>query len=602
MYRYEIYIDPVNYVANLIVNDGKIVWEKKDNGIIFRKRLDGKFSLNRTGNELLFDKLMSITFCESGMLSIYDSTGLIAQAGFSKKSLSISEDKCRIDIKFEKYDEYSNVYSILEKEVNMLEMPIGIKTAISSDINSTTQIEYNVILGLIIGQFVDVLNRIHNPTTEEWSGWNGELELAQWGFKSNVSSYPITTDPNEIVYVPVVTTYVRQIIYVERVGEEQSPTPTNTGSGCDTYSWVFDSYNADTNLDKFVRKVFVDNFTSSTTLSNGIYTHSYLGELQSDCYSATNRYSRCRKLNDVIKELLLPYFTDFESIFFKTNINPISGKDLSNILISQKSDCIGTTTDPAIKANVTLKGILSMLQNMFDVYWAIDENGKFRIEHKKYWDNNGSYTVANDVDIDLTVVYPIALIGTNEYSFEENIPIREKFTFMESWRTDFIGKDIDYSECIVSGETIEYSVPNVTTDISQYLLSAYASKEGFCLFHCFSENTGVVGEENSFKVIEEKGELSNIIYENAHLSWANLHEYYWKYDRYLPYGKMNDKQTDFEVRPLKYQKSISFPYCVSEFNPKKLIKTNLGNGIVRSASFSFKTNFITVELEYIDNL
>ena len=70
----------------------------------------------------------------------------------------------------------------------------------------------------------------------------------------------------------------------------------------------------------------------------------------------------------------------------------------------------------------------------------------------------------------------------------------------------------------------------------------------------------------------------------------------------MPYGTINDKQTDFEIRPLKYQKSISFPYCVSEFNPKKLIKTNLGNGIVRSASFSFKTNFITVELEYIDNL
>ena len=65
---------------------------------------------------------------------------------------------------------------------------------------------------------------------------------------------------------------------------------------------------------------------------------------------------------------------------------------------------------------------------------------------------------------------------------------------------------------------------------------------------------------------------------------------------------MNGKLTDFDVRALKYQIPLSFPYCVSEFNPQKLIKTNLGNGIVKTASFSFRTNFITVELEYIDTI
>ena len=606
MYRYDIYIDPANYNANLIVNDGKIVWRKENNGVIFRKEIDGKFSLNRSGNELLFDKLMSLTFCENGTLNISDSTGVIATGNFGKKSLTISEDKCLIEIKFEKSDEYTGIYSILDKEVNILELPLSKYTAVSVDTSSDVQIEYNFAVDFIIGEYLDVLNKIHNPTSAEWSGWNSDLEAAQWEFKSNVSSYPVTSDPYAIVYFSVLTTYARQVFYIDRIGTEQSETPGNTGTGCDSYGWVFDSYNAETNQDKFIRKVFVSNFQSSTSLENGIYTHNYNGELSSDCYNATNSYTRCRKLNDVIKALIAPYFTDFESIFFKSNINPVSGKDLSNLLISQKSDCIGTTTDPAIKANTTLKDILLMLQNMFNVYWAIDDNGKFRIEHKKYWDNNGSYTIQNEVDIDLTLVYPTALIGSNEYSFEDNIPIREKFSFMESWRKDFIGVDIDYSECIKAGSTIEYNVPVVTTDISQYLLSAYASKDGFCLFHCLSETWNptvyVWWAGSSYKIIEEKGELSNLPYENAHLSWANLHENYWKYGRYLPYGKMNDKQTDFDVRPLKYQKAISFPYCVSEFNPKKLIKTQIGNGIVKSASFSLKTNFITVELEYIDNI
>jgi len=621
MYRYDIYIDPANYNANLIANDAKIVWRKETNGVIFRKDVDGKFSLNRTGNEMLFDKLMSITFCESGMLSIYDSTGLIAQAGFSKKSLSISEDKCRIDIKFEKDDEYTGIYSILEKEVNMLTLDIPVKKVTSINL---PLIEYTRYSGYVSSDsYWDIVKNIWRgdgkdkpiiphgnstlpPVSLLWVGWNQILDNAQYTLQQNVYKYVYPT-PGSAFESTFYTTsfYARQVIYVTRLGEDQSSAPPNSGDPCDKYAWFFDSYDPITGLDKFARRMEISNFVASPNMSYPINKGaviSYTGFYQSDCYSETHRYTRCRKLNDVIKALIAPYFTDFESEFLKSKINPISNKDLSNLLISQKSDCIGTTSDPAIKANITLKGVLTMLQNIFNIFWAIDENGKFRIEHKKYWDNNGSYTVDNNVDnnvdIDLTLVYPTALIGSNEYSFEDNIPIREKFSFMESWRKDFIGKDIDYSDCIKTGDEIEYSATIITTDIDPSLMLSYASKDGFALFHCHSD----ADDDGAFGIFSEPGTISNMIYENMHLSWANLHEYYWKYGRYLPYGKMNDKQTVFDVRPLKYQKAISFPYCVSEFNPKKLIKTNLGNGIVRSASFSFKTNFITVELEYIDNI
>ena len=118
------------------------------------------------------------------------------------------------------------------------------------------------------------------------------------------------------------------------------------------------------------------------------------------------------------------------------------------------------------------------------------------------------------------------------------------------------------------------------------------------MFHCNS----VLNTNASYTVLYDYGLISNYLKPNMHLSVANLQDSYWKYGRYLPNGLMNNVDTAFDVRPLKYQKSITFPYCFGEFNPNFLIKTNLGNGIVKSASFSFKTRWLTVELEYIDNV
>lgn len=614
MYSYTIDISGVNFVANLIVSDGKIVWEEDENSVIFRKRLDGKFSLNRSGNEPVFDKLLALTFCEQGILNVNDNTGLVIQGSFRKKHITISEDKCRIDIKFDKVDEYSDLDTIMDKDINVLTLPIPVVTAISTNL---PLIEYFHSSGWAYSDSYWVGYGGHGwmgdgctnpiipypsgsaPSSTLWAGWNSYQEENQWTFQQNYYTF-VSEEPGLGNKFNITSFYSRQVIYVTRLGDEQSAAPSNDGDACDKYQWVFDSYNELTKQDKFARKMEITSYVVNPSVAS-MDKYSmimYTGFYQTGCYAETYRYTRCRKLNDVIKSLISPFFSDFSSEFFKNTINPISGKDLTNLLISQKSDCIGTSSDPATKGIITLKSLLDILKTMFNVYWAIDENGNFRIEHKKYWDNNGSYTVSNTVDIDLSVVYPLSLIGTKEYNFEENIPIREKFNFTESWRIDFINSEIDYSNCITNGPSVEYNISQITTDIDPYLLLAYASKDGFCIFHCDS----VPNTDGSYDVITDVGEMSQLILENVHISTANLLYNYWKYDRFLPQGMMNAKLTDFSVRALKYQIPISFPYCISEFNPQKLIATNLGDGAVKTASFSFRTNFITVELKYIDNI
>lgn len=118
MFTYYIHIDPFDYTVQLQDSDAKIVFEKQT--ILFRKRIDGTFSLNRSGNEPLFDKLKALTFCETGTLSVSDNSGMIIQGTFMKKDLSISEAKCLISIKFDKLDEYSCLDGIQDKEFNIL--------------------------------------------------------------------------------------------------------------------------------------------------------------------------------------------------------------------------------------------------------------------------------------------------------------------------------------------------------------------------------------------------------------------------------------------------------------------------------------------------
>ena len=612
MFTYQIDIDNILHLASLNDSNAKVLWEKEDDSVIFRKRLDGKFIINRTFNELLYDRIMAFAYCDKGTLIVSNNSGEVIRGTFRKKDLTISEDKCWIDIKFQRDDEYTCLDGIVDKEINILASFIDKPTCLKKSITMTYGKVYEFSIPCKGNE------DIYGTSFEESTGWFGLSDgftLAQgiqdcnigntWWFYQNIYKFTgtdITYNNGGLNNFDIETTYFREIKLLPRLGDEQNDNPIAVVETCGYYMpWYFEETVTINGIvfDKFIRPNVINDLVP---VGDGPWelTGNFILRFSSQCNGDTNIYDRCRKLNDVINLLIYDCFpAGFESEFFKSNVNPISERDLSNLMLSQKSDCIDpTSSDPATKGILTFKNLMEYLTEMFQVYWAIDSQGKFRIEHKKYWDQNESYTNTNEVDIDLITVYPMSLYGTNEYTFESGIPIRETFKFMEAWNIDFIGLDIDYSQCITIGDSINHNVDNITTDVDPTLLLSLATKDGFCMFHC--ESTG-----NPFKVISEIGKLTGIEIANAHLSWANLHDSYWKYDRYLPSGLMNSIDTPFTVRPLKYQKEISFPYCFPDFNPYKLIRTRLsdadGDGIVRSAEWSFKTSWLTVNLIYRDN-
>lgn len=632
MYTYDIYIDPLHYSVNLNASDAKVVWEKDNESALFRKKLDGTFSINNSGNESLFSKLLDLTYCETGILTISRDGVYVISGAFKKKDISVDIDKCFIQIKFDKYDLYVGIDELLDKDFDIIKgNPYR-----SYDTHTARYIYYENY------EYTQGSGQSHYTS---WYTSNGYVEATDLpdvyvpifspdpnfqgdynGYPASRAKYPIdipvaekstyTLYKNEVRLTGsyhdgwsnsfnINSYFVRAMRSYRRIGDNQTSTPSVDPADLNQYQWVFlksiTTPGGDT-TDIFTRRVALYYFESNV-LSSPTALFTISANFKSPPTKIVD-LTRGRKLNDVIDSMIFNAFPNgFKSEFFKSADNPISGKDLSNLLIYQKSDCINpSSSDPARKGVTTFKKLMGYLRDMFNVQWAIDSNGDLRIEHRKYWDNGESYD-DNTVGIDLTLIYPQSLIGTSAYTFESSIPIQEKFEFNDAFGDDFVGVPINYSPCILKGDTIIYSLNEINTEISSIYLNSDSSKEGFCLVHCSSTPLiYLIDTYIYYDVIEEVGILTGKILYNAHLSNSNLQDAYWKYGRYLPKGIMNNVVTDFDVKFMKYQKEIVFPYCFDDFDPHKLIRTTLGDGTVKTASFSLKTNWLTVELQYKDSI
>ncbi|GAB2784387.1 hypothetical protein GCM10027275_30720 [Rhabdobacter roseus] len=147
--------------------------------------------------------------------------------------------------------------------------------------------------------------------------------------------------------------------------------------------------------------------------------------------AGSDMHSRARHFNSallyLIKQTLLG--TGYEDMaevtlaelseFLCADTNPVTGKEnyLRDVSLLQISDAKRpSASNPAIKGIVTLKDVLDNLKKMYNAYWTITEEGKFKIEHISYFPH-GSYTPPV-VTLDLTApAYKETMRGTNRLSY-----------------------------------------------------------------------------------------------------------------------------------------------------------------------------------------
>lgn len=586
-YHYDIELNGTHYTPiGIVDNNVSVVWDKGDNGLNYRKRLDGSFVLCRSGNGDLYDALVGMTHCDNWLITAQDKNGYpVVTSTFNKRDISYNTDKCSVTIKPRYYDDKS-IDGMSEEDYNIINTHIPAQTI---TYNENYQFEFQDVITIPYFQPTPLSGSPPPPLLYKTFGWT-----LYWA-KSTFLYYEEVDFGNGILlpeyHYTLELIYFREVKLIPAAIDPNKDYPIPIGGSAFYFEYIETVSINGNDYNKYVRRV--DNLFWNSSVTNPYITWSLTS------YYGLNKIRtlrRARKLNDVLFHFAGVLNCGFSSQFFKDNpSNPISGANLTNIMIAQKSDCIFEEglepSDPATLGIITFKELMESLWSMFQVTWVV-ENHVLYVEHINFFRFNFSYNSNYTPGLDLTTAYPTALIGTNAYSYDKSIPIREKFNFMEAWNIDFIGADIEYTHCLIDGSTVTHSAPLFTTDIDPTYLDNNASKEGFCLFHCDEDN----------RVISEEGYLSKISSPNAHLSWANLHKNYWRSNRPLPSGSLNNELIGFNFPPqyLKEQVEFEFPFCVENFTDivNDRIRTTMGDGEVQKAQYSFKTGNIKIKLSY----
>jgi hypothetical protein len=255
--------------------------------------------------------------------------------------------------------------------------------------------------------------------------------------------------------------------------------------------------------------------------------------------------------------------------------------------ILQKSDFINpTASNPATLAEITFDDWIKQICEIFNADWFIDGDGFLRIEHVSWFNR----IVTKD-----TTTGRNALMNKNKRLFRftrERIPVREQYNFMEQGNIDFVGKDIIYPpSCPDENLTNRHDVGSITTDTTFIQNNpTEISETGFVL---------IVRNPDDLSLIDQEvGVLTGLMHNNAHLSWANLHEAYHRHRRPLIEGNMNGADTEFvSAIPTKIQENVKYIGCCEDIQPRTdLIISALGNGEIAKVEKTNSDELFTFDL------
>lgn len=187
--------------------------------------------------------------------------------------------------------------------------------------------------------------------------------------------------------------------------------------------------------------------------------------------------------------------TDY-SEFLYSSVDPIA-YCAQRLFLTPKSNILTADYDqPAQKAPVTLRKILDMLRDCFRLYWFIDDQNRFRIEHITWFMRGGSYSILPDFGADLRLQIvtrngkPWAF-ARSQYKFDKPAMVeRYEFGWMDDVTYLFEGFPIDItSKYVTPGNIQQTKVDQFTSDIDYMLLNPGAcSKDGFALLGAVQTN------------------------------------------------------------------------------------------------------------------
>jgi len=263
--------------------------------------------------------------------------------------------------------------------------------------------------------------------------------------------------------------------------------------------------------------------------------------------------------------------------------------ELNDTIIGLLNEWFSLDAPPSFK--LSFNDIMEQLREVFQVYWFIDADGKFRIEHEKYFvkqvDDSTAITIVAQDEVD-----------AREFVYnKKGVYSIEQFSWSQAANQDFIGRDIIYNNFETTIRSIEHSANYITTDIDYVVNNlTEASNNGLALYNC-AILTGITGDD-MYEIQLDTGALSSSLISNGAFSWANLHEKYWSWSRMSENATINSVATTLQssIRFLE-QANVRFYYSTA-IDPYTKIETTLTGGAPIEIRRSLDTDYVDIIVSY----
>ena len=269
-----------------------------------------------------------------------------------------------------------------------------------------------------------------------------------------------------------------------------------------------------------------------------------------------------------------------------TNDYVIEGAAIWNDLWIGRVDVLTTAKEEDFE--YSLKDILDVLKKL-RLWWFIDEDGHFRIEHEKYFRDYAAQA-------DLTAIGFITDKPEDDrkiYDYEMgNLYTQINHEENNQSNEDFIAAPIDYNNLVTSTNVNDLRF-NVSTDV-KYIIDSpdNADATGFILLRC--KDMGV-----SWRVaIDESTKTAGVFYPNAKLGWYYLFANYYKYFAEAETGTLNGGAFTFDhVKEFLTQKNIRFhPTAIIDW--KKPFTLTGGTGWLISAEYEPESGMAEINIGF----
>lgn len=302
-------------------------------------------------------------------------------------------------------------------------------------------------------------------------------------------------------------------------------------------------------------------------------------------------------LNEIAPDVTHEMTEEYSTFLYRYDIDDDFGFGKNRLLIAPKSNVIvSENTQSATKAIITLRQVLSMLADVFQCYWHI-EDGKLRIEHISWYKNGGSYDREANVGYDLTELRdarngkPLAYHTSKVTYDKESMPQRYEFKWSDDVSSFFVGEPIVIlSNNVKKDQKQEVNVQGFTSDLDYILANPNnISQDGYVLI---ATNLG-------YQIQNNKVAINGASYyvQNGVLSYAYLQPKYWTYDMPSYNIEVNGERTRANGVKRTAKQNVTIP--VDGVPDMTLaVKTYLGNGQYDTTNINLSSLTAQTTLRY----